>query len=316
MAAISGLAAGLAILICCLVWIGLGWAEGGASAMLAAIICCLFAAMDDPTPALRIVGFAVLAALPLSGFYLFYVFPSINSFPLLVLTLAPPLIGIGALVLNPRYALPAMMMLLGFCNMMAIQQRVSTDFASYVNFNISQFFGIFTAIYVIRSIRVMSADTSARRLLSHTWKNIARLAQGRGDAEPAVFASRMVDRLSLLVPRLAASRATTWPASTHSPNCASVWMSWPADTCAANARRRSRHGRRAARCTGRALRPAQRRRNGRRQPAPTRRPGAQALARPCRPRPIRPSPPSSACAEPLSLAPYAPSPTGVSPHDE
>lgn len=207
MAAISGLAAAIAILITCLVWIGLGWAEGGASAMLAAIICCLFAAMDDPTPALKIFGFTALAAFPLSGFYLFFVFPSIDSFPLLVLTLAPTLIGIGTIALDPRYAGSAMMTLLAFCNTMAIQERVNTDFANFVNFNLSQFFGVFTAIYVIRSIRVMSADTSARRLLSHTWKNIARLAQGRGDAEPAVFASRMVDRLSLLVPRLAASRA-------------------------------------------------------------------------------------------------------------
>jgi len=207
MAATSGLAAMIAMLITCLVWIGLGWNEGGASAMLAAIVCSLFAAMDDPTPAIRIFGFTALAAFPLSGFYLFYVFPSIDSFPMLVLALAPMLIGLGTIALDPRYAAAAMMTLLAFCNTLAIQERLNTDFAGYVNINLSQYFGIFTAIYVIRSIRVISADASARRLLDHTWKGIARLARGRGEAEPAAFASRMVDRLGLLAPRLAASRA-------------------------------------------------------------------------------------------------------------
>lgn len=207
MALASGAATVIAMLITCLAWIGLGWNEGGTSAMLAAIVSCLFAAMDDPTPAMKIFGTTALAAFPLSGLYLFYVFPSIDSFPMLVLALAPMLIGIGTIALDPRYAAVAMMTLLAFCNSMAIQEHVSTDFASYVNNGLSQFFGVFTAIYVIRSIRVIGAEASARRLLAHTWSSIARMARGGGDAEPAAFASRLVDRLGLLAPRLAASRA-------------------------------------------------------------------------------------------------------------
>lgn len=207
LAVVSGLAAGLAMLITCLVWIGLGWHEGNISAMLVAIVCCLFAALDDPTPGIKVFGITALVAFPLSTLYLFGVFPSIDSFPLLVLTLAPALIGIGVASLDPRYAMPAMMTLLAFCNTMAIQDRLYVDFATYINNSLSQFFGLFTAIYVTRSIRAISADASARRLLAHTWNSIARLARGRGDTEPAAFASRLVDRLGLLTPRLAASRA-------------------------------------------------------------------------------------------------------------
>lgn len=207
LAVVSGLAAGLAMLITCLVWIGLGWHEGNISAMLVAIVCCLFAALDDPTPGIKVFGITALVAFPLSTLYLFGVFPSIDSFPLLVLTLAPALIGIGLASLDPRYAMPAMMTLLSFCNTMAIQDRLYVDFATYINNSLSQFFGLFTAIYVTRSIRAISADASARRLLAHTWNSIARLARGRGDTEPAAFASRLVDRLGLLTPRLAASRA-------------------------------------------------------------------------------------------------------------
>lgn len=207
LAVVSGLAAGLAMLITCLVWIGLGWHEGNISAMLVAIVCCLFAALDDPTPGIKVFGITALVAFPLSTLYLFGVFPSIDSFPMLVLTLAPALIGIGLASLDPRYAMPAMMTLLSFCNTMAIQDRLYVDFATYINNSLSQFFGLFTAIYVTRSIRAISADASARRLLAHTWSSIAWLARGRGDTEPAAFASRLVDRLGLLTPRLAASRA-------------------------------------------------------------------------------------------------------------
>jgi len=206
MALLSGMAATLTILITSAVWIGLGWKEGGASAMLAAVVCSLFATMDDPVPAIKVFGITALLAFPMSGFYLFYVFPSINAFPLLVMTLAPTLILLGALTHDPRYAAAAITTLLTFCNSMAIQEHITTDFANFLNFNLSQFFGLFTAIYVIRSMRSMSAEASIERLFVHTRRKIAQVAGGRGEAEPAAFASHMVDRLGLLAPRLAATR--------------------------------------------------------------------------------------------------------------
>jgi len=207
MALLSGLAATLTILITSIVWIGLGWQEGGASVMLAAVVCSLFAALDDPVPAIKVFGITAVVAFPMSGFYLFHVFPSINAFPLLVMTLAPTLIVLGALIHNPRYAAAALTTLLTFCNSMAIQEHITLDFARFVNFNLSQFFGLFTAIYVIRSVRSMSTEASIQRLLAHTRRKIAQVAGGRGDAEPAAFASHMVDRLGLLAPRLATTRS-------------------------------------------------------------------------------------------------------------
>ena len=205
LALLSGFSATLAILIVCTVWIGLGWVEGGASAMGASIVCCLFAAMDDPAPAIKTFGMSLLMAIPLAALYLFFIFPAINSFPMLALTLAPTMLPMGVLILNPRKALPALITLLNFCNSMAIVERVNSDFASFLNLNLSMFFGMIVAVVVTRTLRSMSADASARRLLHHTWKSLAQLARGQNDEEPAAFASRMVDRLGLLAPRLAAS---------------------------------------------------------------------------------------------------------------
>lgn len=206
LALLSGFAAVIAILISCTVWIELGWAEGGASAMGASIVCCLFAAMDDPAPAIRTFGISLVAAVPLAALYLFAIFSAIDSFPLLVLTLAPTMLTLGMIIPNPKMALPALITLLNFCNSMAIVERFNTDFANFLNLNLSMFFGMFSAIFVTRFLRSMSADASARRLLTQTWKSLAHLAQGKNDEEPAAFASRMVDRLGLLAPRLSVSK--------------------------------------------------------------------------------------------------------------
>ncbi|MDE2585117.1 MAG: FUSC family protein, partial [Betaproteobacteria bacterium] len=199
-------AASSAILITCFAWIGLGWAEGGTSAVIASILCCLFAAMDDPVPAIKVFGVSICMAVLLAGTYVFLIFPAIDSFPMLVLSLAPTMLTIGVITLNPRLAMPSLITLLNFCNYLAIQERFNPDFAGFLNTNLSQFFGLFTAIYVIRTVRSMSADASARRLLKHAWKSLAHLAQGKSSEESEAFTSRMVDRLGMLVPRLAATQ--------------------------------------------------------------------------------------------------------------
>lgn len=204
---LSGAAATVSILISCTAWIALGWAEGGASAMIAAILCCLYAAMDDPVPAIKMFGVSICIAMLLAGIYVFLIFPAIDSFPMLVMTLAPTLLTIGVVTLNPRLAMPAMITLLNFCNHMAIQERrLNPDFAIFLNTNLSQFFGVFVAIYVTRTVRSMSAEASARRLLKQTWKSLADLARGKTGEEPEAFTSRMVDRIGLLAPRLAAAK--------------------------------------------------------------------------------------------------------------
>ena len=202
----SGVAATIAILVSCAIWILAGWAEGDAAAVTAAIICCLFATMDDPAPAMRVFGVSLVIAMGLAAVELFVVLPAISSFPMLVMALAPPMLVVGVLMTDPKRALLAAVIVINFANVLTIQDHFSANFATFININLAQFVGLMAAIYVTRTLRSMSADASAQRLLRHTWHSLARLALGRDDAEPADFASRMVDRLGLLAPRLAASR--------------------------------------------------------------------------------------------------------------
>jgi uncharacterized membrane protein YccC len=205
MALLAGATALTAILVSCFFWINMGWVEGGASAMLAAILSCLFAAMDDPTPAMKKFGYSQLIAVPLAGIYIFAIFPKIDSFPMLVVSLAPTMLIIGILIARPASALLALITLLNMCNAMALQENTIADFASFANLNLSMFFGIFTAIFITRSFRSISSESNAKRLLKQTWKSLARLVQGNGFENPASFASQMVDRVGLLSPLLSAS---------------------------------------------------------------------------------------------------------------
>lgn len=203
LALLSGGAAAIAILLSCATWILAGWGDGAAAPVMAAVFCCFFAAMDDPVPAIKSFGVYTLLSLPLSAIYMFAILPAIDGFPLLVLTMAPPLLFLGLHIPDPRRAGAALAVLMGFSNALALQETFSADFASFLNGNLGQFVGLLFAIIVTAGLRSMGVDASARRLLVRTWRGLARLARARQAPEPAAFAAILVDRLGILTPKLA-----------------------------------------------------------------------------------------------------------------
>lgn len=206
LALLSGTACAVAILLVCGLWIGTGWGDGASAAAMAAVFCCFFAAMDDPVPAIVNFGVFSLFALPLAALYAFAILPAIDGFPMLVVVMAPLLLFLGAFIPNPKYAGSALAVIIGFCNALTLQETFTADPASFLNGNLGQFVGLFCAVFVTAALRSMSAEASVRRLLAQTWTGLARLARARSAPEPAAFAARLVDRLSLLTPKLATSQ--------------------------------------------------------------------------------------------------------------
>jgi uncharacterized membrane protein YccC len=204
MAILSGAAAAIAILLTCAIWIQTGWGDGASAAVMAAIFCCFFATLDDPAPAILQFGLASVLVLPVSALYLFAILPAIDSFPMLALVLAPVLLLLGLLVPNPKTAGGS----LGFSNALALTETFTADAAAFLNANLGQFVGMFTAVFVTRTIRSMSVDASVQRLLRQTWRGLAELARGDHAPAPAAFAARLVDRLGLLTPKLAQDDAS------------------------------------------------------------------------------------------------------------
>ncbi|MDB5449343.1 MAG: Fusaric acid resistance protein conserved region [Phenylobacterium sp.] len=203
LALLSGAAAVIATLLSCALWILAGWGDGAAAPVMAAVFCCFFAALDDPVPAIKNFGVFSLASLPLAALYMFAVLPAIDGFPMLVASMAPPLLFLGLYIPDPKRMGAALAVLMGFCNALALQETFSADFASFLNANLGQFVGLYAAIVVTAGMRSMGVDTSARRLLGRTWKGLAQLAQARSAPEPAAFAAILVDRLAILTPKLA-----------------------------------------------------------------------------------------------------------------
>ncbi|HKR90613.1 MAG TPA: FUSC family protein, partial [Phenylobacterium sp.] len=203
LAVLSGATAVIAILIACVLWIGLGWNDGVTAAMMTAVFCCLFATLDDPAP--QIAKFAIFAflSLPLAGLYLFAVLPAVSGFAMLTVALAPILIFIGLYIAEPKTTGEGLAIVMTFLNALALQESFHPDLPSFVNANLAQFVGAFIAIVVTRTLRSMSAEASARRLLRRTWLGLAAMARAGAGPEHGAFASLLVDRLALLSPKLA-----------------------------------------------------------------------------------------------------------------
>jgi uncharacterized membrane protein YccC len=202
MALLSGAAAVIAILLTCALWILTGWGDGAAALIMTAVMSSFFATLDDPVPAIKTFGVFWLVSMPLAALYMFAALPGIDGLPLLVVSLAPPLLFLGLYFPDPKRMIPAQAVVIGFCSALALQPTFSADFANFLNGNLATFVGMFAAIIVTAGMRSMSADISARRLLGHTWKGLARLARAGSAPEPAAFAAVLVDRLGILTPKL------------------------------------------------------------------------------------------------------------------
>jgi uncharacterized membrane protein YccC len=203
LAVLSGLAATVAILVVCAIWIGTGWADGASAAVLAAVCCCFFASMDDPVPGITAFGAFSMLALPLAAFYVFAILPAIDGFPMLVAVLLPVFVLLGSFLADPRRATPALAVILALCNALALQATFSADFGRFMNANLGQYVGLLSAVFVTAALRSMGVEASVERLRRRTWKGLARLARAQSAPAHTDFAAALVDRLGLLTPKLA-----------------------------------------------------------------------------------------------------------------
>ncbi|VCU69669.1 p-hydroxybenzoic acid efflux pump subunit AaeB [Pigmentiphaga humi] len=210
LALLSAFAAAVAIMACSLFWIWTAWPAGYGAALMAAIFCCLFATLDNPVPAIRMFLKFTLWSIPCSAVYLLVVLPAVHSFEMLVLTTAPLFLLLGILVARPATTGPAMAFLFGVAGALSLHDTQTADLASFVNGMLAQVAGIVVAAVCTRLFRTISAEHSALRLLRANWKELAQLCRAESVRATTVteISARMLDRLALLAPRIAAARGT------------------------------------------------------------------------------------------------------------
>ncbi len=203
MALYSAAAAIVAIGLLCAYWIASAWPEGGSAAALGATGCAFFAAQDDPAPSLVAFNRANVIAIVLDAILLFAVLPMVNDFATLVLVMAPPFLLLSLLSTVPATARAAGPISFLAATELALSSSYSADFASYVNGSLAAVAGIWMVTVVIRVIRSVGAEWTAGRLLRANRRDIAAAATGRHPAGRLAFTTLNMDRLSLVVPRIA-----------------------------------------------------------------------------------------------------------------
>jgi uncharacterized membrane protein YccC len=212
MALLSGFAAGVAVLLVCVFWIGAGWENGAVAAEMGAVACCIFATLDDPVPAILSFLFYSLVAIAICTVYLFAVLPMVHDFVILALVLAPAFLFFGLLIANPATYGTGMALSANAATLMSLQDTYNADFTVFANNAIALVVGVATAAAVTRLIRSVGAEWSARRLRRADWVDLAEVASRpagsrQGARERAALAGLMLDRLIIAVPRLALSDA-------------------------------------------------------------------------------------------------------------
>lgn len=200
-ALLSALAAMVAMGICAFFWIATAWPEGAGAIAFAAVSCTLFASLDDPTPVIRNIAILLALCIPIVLIYQFFVLPAITGFPLLCIVLAFVLIPAGILMAIPAYAVIGLALALGFCVEMNLQTSYTADLAAIVNSNSAFVLGGVAALVVTRLMRVIGTQASARRLIRATYRDLADLAGERSHPSRDQWASRMLDRVALLLYR-------------------------------------------------------------------------------------------------------------------
>jgi uncharacterized membrane protein YccC len=201
---LSALAAVATILVLSAFWIQTGWLGGVGMVQLAAVACCLFASLDDPTPALLRFVIVALMAVVAVGIGLFAVLPLANNFEMLTIALAAFFIPAGVLGAIP--ATQPIGTALGFltATLLSLQGTYAADFVSYADGSIAIVLGLSGAAIMTALMRSVGAEWSARRLLRADWRDIAAIPHGRAPREREVLAALLLDRIALLVPKLAA----------------------------------------------------------------------------------------------------------------
>ncbi|MGO4392760.1 FUSC family protein [Variovorax sp. M-6] len=200
----SAITAVFATGISCALWIATGWPSGSAMAMGAAVFCSFFATMDDPVPAMHKFITALLWSLPVSVFYVLGVMPLAHDFGILVLCIAPLFLVVGCYMARPTSSLAALGMFFGVAGTLALQDTATADLVSFISSNLALFVGAVIAARLTALMRSVGRDWTAERIRRATWSDLANLAAHPQNASSRdAYAGRMLDRISLLAPRVA-----------------------------------------------------------------------------------------------------------------
>lgn len=201
----SCVSASLYIFAIGLIWIWSGWDDGGSAVIMGAIASCFFAAQDEPARSQWSFFVWNTVCMALSTVLLFKVLPPTQDFETLALALFPPFLLVGSLATRPKFMIMAMTLTVSTASAMGLSGAYNANFTGFINSQLASITGILLALIWTRITRPFGVRLALRRLVHAWWADLARTSAGEHGGDHADLSARMRDRLSLLLPRLAAS---------------------------------------------------------------------------------------------------------------
>ncbi|GGC61451.1 fusaric acid transporter [Chelatococcus reniformis] len=203
LAGVAAAVAFIAVLTTSIFWVLTAWSNGSSALLFVGVITSIVASLDDPVAsASSFLGMTVLAAV-VAGVYLFWVFPGIDDFAGMAVSLMVFLVPLGAVLavpgVGPRFVPLALntVALIGFSNGMA-----QTDFATFANGALGLMGGIGVGILSLRLLRPVGVGWTIERMCLGLFADLGRQA-GRGRPRPRTrFSGLVLDRINTLLPRL------------------------------------------------------------------------------------------------------------------
>ncbi len=202
-AAVAGATLSVALILCCSFWILTSWPEGAAAAMMTAVAGSLFAASDDPAPAIGRFASWSAVAVGISGAYVFCVFPQVHSFETLALSLAPALLVFGLFIAEPKTFVPGVALGILTPSAMALQRAYDANAEAFLNSGLAMVAGMTIAAATTAILRTAGAKWRAADFAHANETALAEVADLRRETSAM---GAMFDRLSLLAPLVEATR--------------------------------------------------------------------------------------------------------------
>lgn len=206
MALRCGLASALSVIATTGLWILTDWSSGASAVMMAGIFCALFSAADQSSVLIRQMFWGNMIGFVAAMIYAFGIFPRVTSFEVLVGVLAPALLILGMILSQRRHVPLCMGTILGFFGAVGLSDHYDVNFALLVNNGLAAVIGPAIAALCFQIIMATGADSSTKHIIRAGWKELATESASPTTPNKGDWTSRMLDRVGLLVPRLASLR--------------------------------------------------------------------------------------------------------------
>ncbi len=191
------------IILVSLMWVVSGWSAGFCAPMMTSIFYLSFVRNDNSVAAMKKVLLFTIYSLPPAGIYLLIVLYSTHSFEMLMLLLAPCIVVVGIFMARPATGLGATIFMMGIWSTLTMYDLDMANATSFINGqSFAQCFGIVMALLSAMIFRSFDAEWTTRRLLNSIAEEISHLAQSVKSPPVIQTTVRMIDRISMIAPRL------------------------------------------------------------------------------------------------------------------